>query len=117
MIGWSRTPYHQSRARMPERKYDVVLYGASGFTGRQTVQYFARNTRPSEVRWAIAGRNRQALEAAREQAGENARSADVLAPDAQDQQPVDAIVSQTHLFLTPTGPFSPSATMLLDAHL
>ena len=59
---------------MPERKYDVVLYGASGFTGRQTVEYFARNTRPSEVRWAIAGRNRQALEAARAQAGENARA-------------------------------------------
>ena len=26
---------------MPDRQYDVVLYGASGFTGRQTVQYFA----------------------------------------------------------------------------
>jgi short subunit dehydrogenase-like uncharacterized protein len=58
------------------------------------------------VRWAIAGRNRQALEAAREQAGENARSVDILVADAQDQQAVDAIVSKTRVLLTTAGPFS-----------
>ena len=100
---------------MPDRQYDVVLYGASGFTGRQTVQYFARNTRPSEVRWAIAGRNRQALEAAREQAGENARSADILVADAQDQQAVDAIVSKTRVLLTTAGPFSLYGSRIVDA--
>ncbi|HET8888007.1 MAG TPA: saccharopine dehydrogenase NADP-binding domain-containing protein [Candidatus Angelobacter sp.] len=100
---------------MPDRQYDVVLYGASGFTGRQTVQYFARNTRPSEVRWAIAGRNRQALEAARQQAGENARSVDILVADAQDQQAVDAIVSKTRVLLTTAGPFSLYGSKIVDA--
>jgi short subunit dehydrogenase-like uncharacterized protein len=100
---------------MPDRQYDVVLYGASGFTGRQTVQYFARNTRPSEVRWAIAGRNRQALEAARQQAGENARSADILVADAQNQQAVDAIVSNTRVLLTTAGPFSLYGSKIVDA--
>jgi short subunit dehydrogenase-like uncharacterized protein len=100
---------------MPERKYDVVLYGASGFTGRQTVEYFARNTRPSEVSWAIAGRNRQALEAARAQAGESARSVDILIADAQDQQAVDAIVSQTRILLTTAGPFSLYGSKIVDA--
>ena len=100
---------------MPERQYDVVLYGASGFTGRQTVQYFARNTRPPEVCWAIAGRNRQALEAAREQAGENARLVDILVADAQDQQAVDAIVSKTRVLLTTAGPFSLYGRKIVDA--
>jgi short subunit dehydrogenase-like uncharacterized protein len=100
---------------MPDRQYDVVLYGASGFTGRQTVQYFARNTRPSEIRWAIAGRNRQTLEAAREHAGENARSADILVADAQDQQAVDAIVSKTRILLTTAGPFSLYGSKIVDA--
>jgi short subunit dehydrogenase-like uncharacterized protein len=36
---------------MSDRLYDVVLYGASGFVGRQTVQYFARSA-PQQVRWA-----------------------------------------------------------------
>ena len=100
---------------MPERKYDVVLYGASGFTGRQTVEYFARNTRPAEVRWAIAGRTRQALEAARVRAGESARSIDILIADAQDQQAVDAIVSQTRVLLTTAGPFSLYGSKIVDA--
>ncbi|HXA83750.1 MAG TPA: saccharopine dehydrogenase NADP-binding domain-containing protein [Candidatus Dormibacteraeota bacterium] len=100
---------------MTERQYDVVLYGASGFTGRQTVQYFAHNTRPSEVRWAIAGRNRQALEAARAQAGEGARASDILIADAQDQQAVDAIVSKTRILLTTAGPFSLYGSKIVDA--
>ncbi len=100
---------------MPDRQYDVVLYGASGFTGRQTVQYFARNTSPSEVRWAIAGRNRQALETARQQAGENARSVDILVADAQDQQAIDAIASKTRVLLTTAGPFSLYGSKIVDA--
>jgi short subunit dehydrogenase-like uncharacterized protein len=49
---------------MSDRLYDVVLYGASGFVGKQTVQYFARHA-PQQVRWALAGRNHQKLEAIR----------------------------------------------------
>lgn len=99
---------------MTERHYDVVLYGASGFTGRQTVQYFARNAGPA-VRWAIAGRNRQALEAAHAQAGDSASSVDILVADAQDQQAVDAIVSQTRILLTTAGPFSLYGSKIVDA--
>ena len=100
---------------MSQRQYDVVLYGASGFTGRQAVEYFARNTRPSEVRWAIAGRNRQALEAARAQVGDGARPADILVADAQDQQAIDAIVSSTRILLTTAGPFSLYGGKVVDA--
>ena len=100
---------------MSQRQYDVVLYGASGFTGRQTVQYFAGNARPSEVRWAIAGRNRQALEAVREQAGKDARSADILVADAQDQPAVDAIVAKTRILLSTAGPFSLYGSKVVDA--
>src|SRR4029077_9312812 len=103
------------RRYMSQRQYDVVLYGASGFTGRQTVQYFAGNTHPSEVRWAIAGRNKQALEAAREQAGDDAGTADILVADAQDQQAIDAIVSRTPILLTPAGPFSRYGSKIVDA--
>ena len=45
------------------RTYDVVLYGATGFVGRQTVAYFAAHAQG--LRWALAGRNREKLEAVR----------------------------------------------------
>lgn len=38
---------------MSERLYDIVLYGASGFVGRQTVQYFANHVSSEQVRWAF----------------------------------------------------------------
>jgi short subunit dehydrogenase-like uncharacterized protein len=100
---------------MPQRKYDVVLYGASGFTGKQTVQYFAAHVGPSQIRWAIAGRNRQALEVAKSQAGPQASAVDILVADAQDQDALDRIASQTSVLLSTAGPFALYGTKVVDA--
>jgi short subunit dehydrogenase-like uncharacterized protein len=97
---------------MSDRAYDVVLYGASGFVGKQTVQYFASHTSPEQVRWAIAGRNRQKLEAIRDEVGV---TVSVLVADSQDQQAIDAIVSQTRVLLTTAGPFALYGNALVDA--
>ncbi len=97
---------------MPVRSYDVVLYGASGFVGKQTVQYFARHANATQVRWAIAGRNRQKLEAVSAEVGV---PVDVLVADSQDQQAIDAIVSQTRVLLTTAGPFALYGNALVDA--
>lgn len=45
-----------------DRKYDIVLLGATGFTGKLCTEYMARNL-PSRVKWAIAGRSQAKLEA------------------------------------------------------
>lgn len=97
---------------MVDRRYDVVLYGASGFTGRQTVQYFAQHVVSGEVRWAIAGRNRQKLESVKAQVGV---SADVLVADSQDQTAIDSIVSQTRVLLNTAGPFALYGNAIVDA--
>ena len=75
---------------MDERKYDLVLYGASGFTGRQTVEY-CRQFAPAGLRWAIAGRNRAKLD------GVNSAGADVLVADAQDDNALEAIARQARV--------------------
>ncbi|MBW4489372.1 MAG: saccharopine dehydrogenase NADP-binding domain-containing protein [Trichocoleus desertorum ATA4-8-CV12] len=95
---------------MPERPYDVILYGATGFVGKQTVQYFFRHMPP--VRWAIAGRNRQKLKAVRAEVG---AAVDVLVADSQDKAAIDAIVSQTRVLLTTAGPFVLYGNALVDA--
>jgi short subunit dehydrogenase-like uncharacterized protein len=96
---------------MSDRLYDVVLYGASGFVGKQTVQYFARHA-PESLRWAIAGRNRQKLEAIRDELD---ISVDVLVADSQEQEAIDAIVAQTRVLLTTAGPFALYGNTLVDA--
>jgi short subunit dehydrogenase-like uncharacterized protein len=91
---------------------DVVLYGAAGFTGRQTVAYFAQHA-PADLRWAIAGRHRARLDAARAESG--AQAVEILIADSRDQATVDAVVSRTRLVLNTAGPFALYGTPVVDA--
>ena len=51
----------------PSKTFDLVVHGATGFTGRLVVEYLlAKYPAGSGVRWAIGGRNRSKLEAVRD---------------------------------------------------
>lgn len=100
--------------RSTDRPYDVVLYGASGFVGKQTVEYFAQHAHP-EVRWAIAGRNRQKLEAVKARMGVAAQHIEVLVADSHDQQAVDAMVARTRVLLNTAGPYALYGNEIVDA--
>jgi len=89
------------------RKYDVVLFGASGFTGRQTVSYFLQHA-PAGLRWATAGRSREKLHAL-------GAPVDVLIADSNDQASLDAVVSETRVLLNTAGPFARYGTPVVDA--
>ena len=54
-----------SSRNLRQRDLDVVLLGATGFTGALTAEYLAEHA-PSGLRWALAGRNRSKLEAVRD---------------------------------------------------
>jgi short subunit dehydrogenase-like uncharacterized protein len=97
------------------REYDVLLYGASGFVGRQTVKYFADHPSAKEVRWAIAGRDHQRLETVKAQVGGAAKDIDVWAVDSQNQAAVDDIVARTKVVLNTAGPFAQYGTPIVDA--
>lgn len=94
--------------------YDVLLYGAGGFTGRQTVAYFAAHA-PAGLRWAIAGPRRHTLEAARDAAGARLRDSDLIVAPSQDQAAVDSIVSRSRIVLSTAGPFAIYGTPIVDA--
>ena len=49
---------------MSDRKFDVVLFGATGFTGKLVAEYISKHG-PKDLRWCIAGRNQEKLEAVR----------------------------------------------------
>ena len=73
---------------MNTRPIDVLLYGAGGFTGRLTVAELARHAPPG-LRWALAGRNRGKLEAARDAAAGPSRPAEILEADSSRPETVD----------------------------
>lgn len=96
--------------RMPadeSRPYDVVLFGATGFTGGLTAEYLAAHA-PADLRWALAGRSRDKLETVRERlAADHPGLADLplLVADASDRAALDDVVRQTRVVATTVGPF------------
>ncbi len=94
------------------RDFDVILYGATGFTGRQTAEYFARNA-PEDLRWAIAGRDRAKLDAL---ADDLSRApAGVVVANGLDKDAVSAMVARTRVLATTAGPFSRYGDHVVDA--
>lgn len=89
-----------------QRRWDVVIYGASGFVGRQAAAYLARHA--PRLRVALAGRNEAKLrEVAIAAAGAaNIAPADVVVADAQDRAALRALAGQAHVVLACAGPFS-----------
>ncbi|MCH2021230.1 MAG: saccharopine dehydrogenase NADP-binding domain-containing protein [Saprospiraceae bacterium] len=84
------------------KKYDIILYGATGFTGKRSVEYFQKHAAKT-VKWAIAGRNKQKLLALKEALK---LSVDVLVADALNRDEIDFLVKQTKIILTTAGPYA-----------
>ncbi len=86
------------------REYDVILYGASGFVGRQTVRHFAQHGQG--LRWALAGRNAEKLAAVKRDAGEGAAAAGIVVADAKDVPALDALARSARVVLSTAGPYA-----------
>lgn len=97
------------------RTYDVVLYGATGFVGRQTVAYFAQSAavKSSGLRWALAGRSREKLEAVR--ADCKAPQAGIVVAEAHDAKAMAALAKGAAVVLSTAGPFALYGSELVAA--
>jgi len=93
------------------RHHDVVLYGASGFVGRQTVAHFAQHA--PALRWALGGRSREKLETVRHACG--ADGAEVVVADAADVAALDRLAARTRVVLSTAGPFALYGSALVAA--
>jgi short subunit dehydrogenase-like uncharacterized protein len=90
-----------------ERRYDLALFGATGFTGGLTAEYLAEHA-PADLRWALVGRNRAKLEsvAARLAAIDSEVPApDLLEADASDRDALDEVAKATRVVVTTVGPY------------
>lgn len=100
-----------------ERKYDIVLFGATGFTGALTAEYLAAHA-PDATRWALAGRNRGKLEQVRDRlAAVNPACGDLelLHADVTDAQSVRDVAAATRVAVTTVGPYIHYGEPLVEA--
>ena len=90
-----------------DRDFDIVLFGASGFTGGLTAEYLAAHA-PTGCRWALAGRNPAKLTALRERlAAINPACAELrlLHAAADDPKSLADVARRTRVLVTTVGPY------------
>ena len=90
-----------------DRDFDIVLFGATGFTGELTAAYLAEHA-PDGLRWALAGRSATKLEDVRSRLAKiNPECADLplLHADATDPASLEAVAASTKVVITTVGPY------------
>ncbi|NNM76681.1 NAD(P)H-binding protein [Sphingomonas sp. ID1715] len=94
------------------REFSIIVYGATGFTGRLVAEYLAANY--PDLRWAMAGRSQAKLEQVRAEIGAPAALPLVVA-DAADPASVAALVQRADVVITTVGPYQLYGTPLVAA--
>jgi short subunit dehydrogenase-like uncharacterized protein len=100
---------------MTDRTYDLVIYGATGFVGKQAVAYLVKHNDAAGLRFAIGGRNQTKLDAVRTGIGGAGLPVDIIVADSRDQASVDAVAACTRVLLNTAGPFSIYGDSVVDA--
>jgi short subunit dehydrogenase-like uncharacterized protein len=94
------------RTRDRSRDFDIVLWGATGFTGRLVADYLVRNYLGGDtgLRLALAGRNQEKLEGIAKEVG--APQLPILVGDSFDVASLDAITSRAEVLISTVGPYA-----------
>src|SRR3954454_16688589 len=90
-----------------DRELDLVLFGATGFTGRLTAQYLARHA-PRDLRWALAGRSPGKLEAVRDHLAsirDSLGDLPLLTADVTDDVSLKDLANRARVVITTVGPY------------
>ena len=96
-------------------EFEVVVWGASGFTGKIVVSYLLETygCDPEMLRWAIAGRDETKLKSVQRELG--AEAVPLLLADSRDRSALDQLVSQTDVILSTVGPYALYGSELVAA--
>ncbi|HEY8617191.1 saccharopine dehydrogenase family protein [Phenylobacterium sp.] len=99
----------------PAAEFDVIVYGATGYTGRLVAEHLARRYGVGgEVKWAMAGRSQAKLAQVRDEIGAPADTPLIVA-DAADPASLDAMVRRTKAVITTVGPYQLYGDQLIAA--
>lgn len=98
-------------------KYDLIVFGSTGFTGRLVAEYLDNNygaDHQQKLSWAMAGRNQTKLEQVRNEMNIS-NDIDLIVADSDDEASMQSLVSQCKVVLTTVGPYQIYGEKLLKA--
>ena len=97
------------------REFDVVLWGATGATGRRAAHHLAIRAGASGLRWAIGGRNKTKLESVRDGLPAGGHAVHILVGDSHDVAFLAEMTARTRVVVSTVGPFALYGSELVAA--
>ena len=94
-----------------QREFDIVVYGATGFTGALVAEYL--NDHHGDINWAIAGRSQTKLDAVKQRLA--APDIPTVVADSDSVEDMARLVAQSHVIISTVGPYARYGTTLLEA--
>ena len=92
------------------REFEIVVWGATGFTGRLVAEYLCANYGINKsLKWAIAGRNAKKLKEIKDwlvKHGQNVDGLQTILADSFDKASLQALAKRTEVVCTTVGPYS-----------
>ena len=92
-----------------QRDYDIIVWGATGFTGKLVARYMETNYSQGNLKWAVAGRNKSKLNSL------GLSEENILIANSDDQDSIDQLVQKGRVILTAVGPYARYGSGLVQA--
>ena len=100
---------------MSERDFDVIVFGASGYTGKLVAEYMGKEYGNDEsISWAIAGRNKDKLSSVKKDLNLNERVS-IIEVDSTNKDSLDSMTSSAKCILTTVGPYQLYGSSLVQS--
>lgn len=94
--------------------FDIIVYGATGFTGRLVAEYLSANYADGSLKWAMGGRSLSKLQQVRDDIGA-ASDTPLVTANADDPASLDAMVARTKVVISTVGPYQLYGSDLIAA--
>lgn len=98
-----------------ERKYDLVIFGATGFTGKIICSYINSHQDAKDLNWAIAGRNENKLKSILKSLGKANQQIDFLVVDSFKKESIDGMCKDAVVVVSTVGPYSIYGEYLVES--
>ena len=98
---------------MSRREFDIIIWGATSFTGKLVSEYIYSKYGNSGINWAMGGRNLEKLKKVREQVADE--DVPIIVADSFDKSSIISMVSRTKVICSTVGPYSLYGSILVGS--
>ena len=96
-----------------KREFDIIIWGASGFTGRLVAEYLFQKYNSKDLKWAIAGRDKAKLTSVRDSYLDT--SIPILIADSFDEASLNKVTTRTKVICSTVGPYSKYGSLIVKS--